>query len=161
MSLCGFELRCYCTLYIGRAIPVMACCHASHAALSEFRPDVKVLVRRHGFIDFVNASASIRAVSIHHSSSPQGENSRLLLWPFPVHNDCLSAASSIPSLLSWTFLGTSAFRCSTKLMQSDTHTCFILRWHWSCHSVMDGSTPVISHSTHLRRSPFSTAFCNA
>ena len=40
-----------------------------------------ILVRRHGFIDFVNASASIRAVSVHHSSPPQGEYSRLLFWP--------------------------------------------------------------------------------
>ena len=68
MSLCGLRLRC--TLYIGRAIPVMACCHASHAALNEFRQDVKVLVRRHGFIDFVNASASIRAQSQSTTARP-------------------------------------------------------------------------------------------
>ena len=110
-----------------------------------------------GFIDFVNASASIRAVSIHHNSSPQGEYSRLLFWPFPVHKDCLNAASSMPSRLSWTFLGTSAFRCSTKLMQSDTQMCFIFIWHCSCQSIIDTSLPIISHRTHLKRSPCSTA----
>ena len=134
-------LQTVCTLYNVGPFLLMACYHTAHAGLSEFRPDVMILVKRQGFIDFVNASASIRAVSIHHNSSPQGEYSRLLFWPFPVHKDYLNAASSIPSLLSWTFLGTSAFKCSTRLMQSDTHMCFIFIWHCSCQSVIDTNLP--------------------
>ena len=145
-------LQTVCTLYNVGPFLLLACCHTAHAGLSEFRPDVMILVKRQGFIDFVNASASIRAVSIHHNSSPQGEYSRLLFWPFPVHKDYFNAASSIPSPLSWTFLGTSAFKCSTRLMQSDTQMCFIFIWHCSCQSVIDTNLPVISHRTHLRRS---------
>ena len=134
-------------------------CSCVHAI--ELRPVCTTRTSKSGRIDLVRASASILAVSIHHSSSPWGINSWELFWPFPVHKDCLSAASSIPSLLSWTFLGTSAFRCSNKLMQSDTQTCFIFIWHCSCQSVIVANLPVISHRTHLKRSPCSTALWSA
>ena len=157
MSLRGFRLSVLFTVS-GHSCWWHAC-HTVHAGLSEFRPDVMILVKRQGFIDFVNASASIRPFSIHHNSSPQGEYSRLLFWPFPVHKDCLNAASSIPSLLSWTFLGTSAFDQAHAVRHPNVLHLHLALLVPVCHRHQFAC--VISHGTHLRRSPCSTALWSA
>ena len=142
-------LQTVCTLYNVGPFLLLACCHTAHAGLSEFRPDVMILVKRQGFIDFVNASASIRPFSIHHNASPQGEYSRLLFWPFPVHKDCLNAASSIPSLLSWTFLGTSAFDQAHAVRHPNVfhlHLALLVpvchRHQFACHFAQDTSQTI-------------------